>query len=381
MNRSAGGENLAEMDSPFTVTSAKNGPGGSNNIPQSQDYFDINSFFLDDFFPENLSYSDSLNMGSGGAKNMAMYSDFGTAPFPANPTQNLLSDTSNNYNPFSNQTKKQVQLKANKNDVIQIPPIMPRQRLEFITTSGANASSNTQSENAKKGLKHSMDTMNRDTALKEANDSMEVEDNKRKREFRDLTQLTEEEQKVERRERNREHAKRSRIRKRLLLDSLQDQLAVVRDENVKLRRLVTDRLPPNLAQKVLMDCTTEESILLNIDDVGEEEKNSSDSSSFQPSRLTFNIATNQPLLTSSIEALNNVNAIQNAKSAAAAGKQTKVPSTRILMEPDYRLMESLMIAQQNFVLSDPSLPDNPIVYASDGFCQLSGYSRSEVVGR
>ena len=210
---------------------------------------------------------------------------------------------------------------------------------------------------------------------------MEVEDNKRKREFRDLTQLTEEEQKVERRERNREHAKRSRIRKRLLLDSLQDQLAVVRDENVKLRRLVTDRLPPNLAQNVLMDCTTEESILLNIDDVGEEEKNSSDGSSFQPSRLTFNIATNQPLLTSSIEALNNANAVYNAKSAAAAGKQTKVPPTRILMEPDYRLMESLMIAQQNFVLSDPSLPDNPIVYASDGFCQLSGYSRSEVVGR
>ena len=38
------------------------------------------------------------------------------------------------------------------------------------------------------------------------------------------------------RERNREHAKKSRIRKRVLLDLLQDQLSGLRGENVKLRR-------------------------------------------------------------------------------------------------------------------------------------------------
>ena len=32
---------------------------------------------------------------------------------------------------------------------------------------------------------------------------------------------------------------------------------------------------------------------------------------------------------------------------------------RILMEPDFRLMESLIHSQQNFVLSDPSMPGNP----------------------
>ena len=41
-----------------------------------------------------------------------------------------------------------------------------------------------------------------------------------------------------RRERNREHAKKSRIRKRVLLDLLQDQLSGLRGENVKLRRYV-----------------------------------------------------------------------------------------------------------------------------------------------
>mmetsp|Transcript_9347 Transcript_9347/g.28515 ORF Transcript_9347/g.28515 Transcript_9347/m.28515 type:complete len:704 (-) Transcript_9347:1016-3127(-) len=37
--------------------------------------------------------------------------------------------------------------------------------------------------------------------------------------------------------------------------------------------------------------------------------------------------------------------------------------------------------QQNFVITDPSLPDAPIVFASDAFLELTGYSREEVLGR
>ena len=44
-------------------------------------------------------------------------------------------------------------------------------------------------------------------------------------------------------------------------------------------------------------------------------------------------------------------------------------------------MQALVASQHNFVLSDPSLPDNPIVYCSDGFCKLSGYKRADVLGR
>ena len=36
---------------------------------------------------------------------------------------------------------------------------------------------------------------------------------------------------------------------------------------------------------------------------------------------------------------------------------------------------------QNFVIADPTLPDCPIVFASDPFLKLSGYSREEVLGR
>nr|AML78964.1 putative LOV domain-containing protein [Cladophora glomerata] len=37
--------------------------------------------------------------------------------------------------------------------------------------------------------------------------------------------------------------------------------------------------------------------------------------------------------------------------------------------------------QQNFVISDPGLPDCPIVFASDGFLELTGYSREDILGR
>nr|AML78442.1 putative LOV domain-containing protein [Frisvollia varia] len=45
------------------------------------------------------------------------------------------------------------------------------------------------------------------------------------------------------------------------------------------------------------------------------------------------------------------------------------------------LMLLLTRIQQSLVLADPSLPDTPIVHASDVFCELTGYSREEVVGR
>eukprot|EP00897_Mesotaenium_endlicherianum_P007625 jgi/Mesen1/6891/ME000353S05916 len=35
----------------------------------------------------------------------------------------------------------------------------------------------------------------------------------------------------------------------------------------------------------------------------------------------------------------------------------------------------------NFVLSDPRLPDHPIVFASEGFCQMTGYRKEEVIGK
>lgn len=201
------------------------------------------------------------------------------------------------------------------------------------------------------------------------------------------------------RDRNREHAKQSRIRKRVLLDTLQDQLAALRALNVRLRRAVADRLSPDLAARVLVECTTEESTLLQGDydstGPGGSCSNSEDETGAQSvgvfrgvtvggaaagsaagSALTASIAADVIRFTSDRAAGSSSSSAATAGATAAAGTNTK-----ILMEPDYRLISSLITSQQNFVLSDPSLPDNPIVYASDGFCRLTGYRRSDVLGR
>jgi PAS domain-containing protein len=52
-----------------------------------------------------------------------------------------------------------------------------------------------------------------------------------------------------------------------------------------------------------------------------------------------------------------------------------------LEKSDFGLMTAIQAAQRSFCITDPSLPDNPIVFASQGFLDLSGYSLNEVLGR
>lgn len=179
------------------------------------------------------------------------------------------------------------------------------------------------------------------------------------------------------RDRNREHAKRSRIRKRVLLDTLQDQLTELRAQNLKLRRVVADRLPADLAAQVLLRCTTEESTLLVA--------SPSPSHSFAPASSSAQggeggAAAHRPsALTAKIS--NTQGWAKDTTASSSSGSSSGGKTPKMLMESDYRLIHSLITSQQNFVLSDPSLPDNPIVYASDGFCRLSGYKRQDVLGR
>jgi PAS domain-containing protein len=132
---------------------------------------------------------------------------------------------------------------------------------------------------------------------------------------------------AERRQRNREHAKRSRVRKKFMLESLQEEVVLLQRENARLRVLVQDNIPEH-AQKIISDICS--SSTLFDDDSG--------------------------------------------------GKDDKKDSTA-LVKSDFQLMASLSSGQQNFVLSDPRLPDNPIVFATPGFYQLSGYTQEQVLGR
>ena len=108
-------------------------------------------------------------------------------------------------------------------------------------------------------------------------------------------------QRVERRERNREHAKRSRMRKKFMLESLQAQMLALRKENLRLRQLVATKIPDK-ADTILRGC-------------------------------------------SSIKT-------QSMLSPVELGHH------RALADSDGKLISALQFAQQNFTVSDPSLPDN-----------------------
>ncbi|CAM9503741.1 unnamed protein product [Scytosiphon promiscuus] len=131
-----------------------------------------------------------------------------------------------------------------------------------------------------------------------------------------------EQQRLDRRERNREHAKRSRVRKKFLLESLQKSVTSLQEENEKLRGAIRANLGAEEAKELLAQ--TESSSLI----------------------------------------------------ASKPGDATKV-----LDDPDYSLVKALQTAQQNFVITDPTLPDNPIVFASQGFLELTGYTLDQVLGR
>lgn len=147
---------------------------------------------------------------------------------------------------------------------------------------------------------------------------------------------------AERRLRNREHAKRSRVRKKFMLESLQQQVRGLQEENSTLRMLVQRHIPSE-ALKIIDDCCSK-SVLF---DTGEGDPDGSASGGV------------------------------GAGDEDGKDKAKETP----LLRSDFSLIESLTSGQQNFVLSDPRLPDNPIVFASPGFYELTGYAREQVLGR
>jgi PAS domain S-box-containing protein len=54
---------------------------------------------------------------------------------------------------------------------------------------------------------------------------------------------------------------------------------------------------------------------------------------------------------------------------------------KLIAGADFELIRAVRTAKQNFVITDALLPDNPIIYASSGFFELTGYTAGEVIGR
>lgn len=65
----------------------------------------------------------------------------------------------------------------------------------------------------------------------------------------------------------------------------------------------------------------------------------------------------------------------------SSGDSSDVEFTRNIPRVSEDLKHALSAFQQTFVVSDASKPDYPILYASEGFFKMTGYSSREVIGR
>lgn len=143
-----------------------------------------------------------------------------------------------------------------------------------------------------------------------------------------------------RRERNRILARRTRLRKKFFFESLQKDVSDLQRENAALKSIVRSRLKPDDAKALLSQCTANEKL---------------------PSVVTSKEAGGE----------------NGAGSAADDGDGV----VKQLDKEDFNLISSIQNSQQCFIITDPSLHDNPIVYASDDFLTLTGYSQDQVLGR
>jgi PAS domain S-box-containing protein len=128
-----------------------------------------------------------------------------------------------------------------------------------------------------------------------------------------------------RRERNRILARRTRLRKKFFFESLQKEVNDLQRENNSLKDLVKKHFNAEDAKQLLSEC--------------------------------------------------------NAMASLPRDVQEAVFENADLDNQDFNLVRSIQRSQQCFIITDPSLQDNPIVYASDDFLSLTGYDRDEVLGR
>lgn len=128
-----------------------------------------------------------------------------------------------------------------------------------------------------------------------------------------------------RRERNRILARRTRLRKKFFFESLQKEVVDLQRENAALKDIVRSELSES-GSRILEECNASEQLPEGV-----------------------------------IEAC--------GENASDMGQQ------------DFNLVKSIQQSQHSFIITDPSLQDSPIVFASDDFLSLTGYSREDVLGR
>ena len=125
------------------------------------------------------------------------------------------------------------------------------------------------------------------------------------------------------------------------------QVSQLSNENKNLKLIVRDKINNAAGKKILSECSSEiPAVLTNNNKKGGQTQS-------QPNDIG--------------------KALQTAFSSTSSGKS--------IQQRDLDLFNIIQAAQRSFIITDPSLPDNPIMFASPGFLELSKYSLDEVIGR
>lgn len=171
----------------------------------------------------------------------------------------------------------------------------------------------------------------------------------------------------EKRRRNREHAKRSRMRKRVRLGGLEEMVLELRRENVRLRQIVKKGIPDK-AEDIIRSCASDntDADLVAKQDVVQ---------GMRPNRTVG--GSGWGCLSSGSRSRPRV----DGAGRSYASRDRRVPSALKLMSPSYQSVKALSESQANFILTNPNLPGCPIIFASPGFLELTGYEANQVMGK
>nr|AML79177.1 putative LOV domain-containing protein [Aulacomnium heterostichum] len=74
-------------------------------------------------------------------------------------------------------------------------------------------------------------------------------------------------------------------------------------------------------------------------------------------------------------------AMELRMSSSSSGDDDDKKERALVIRRAFDLGTSLERIEKNFVITDPRLPDNPIIFASDQFLELTEYAREDVLGR
>ena len=159
-------------------------------------------------------------------------------------------------------------------------------------------------------------------------------------EYKEETQAQEEQKGAERKRRNREFSRRNREKRKNQRQRLESELQALAFENTRLKNLVHTHIPSK-AQQIIQDCCMDHPL---------------------------HYAT-------------NARAATTTTTSSSSHSLSNVEQQQDLIPSDFALIENLIKGRQSFVLTDPAQADNPIVYASPAFCELTGYTKTQVIGK